>query len=196
MKPTYLPLGLALVIFFFTGCQKNDNQSTSANNFFKVEDQRHSIEKAAYVTLEGNPILENMKALLFNSDGISFDANSNRELIIKGKGKLMGFIIYGKKNDGLDNGDHFINLRPPFMEGDVALGFYDLNWDEKDGLIRYEENDGPSILAGKVTVLHKQDVVDLIFNFTTEHGKILTGQYNGPLQMNLIYRTEQIKFDN
>ena len=108
----------------------------------------------------------------------------------------MGFIIYSQKNEDLVNGDHFINLRPPYKQGDVALGFYNLDWDEKNGLIHYEEDDGPLLLAGKVTVLQKQDLADLKFNFTSEDGKILKGQYLGTLQKNLIYKTDQIEFDD
>lgn len=88
----------------------------------------------------------------------------------------MGFIIYSQKNERLKNGDNLINLRPLFEEGDIALDFYNLNWDKKDGLIHYELDEGPLMLAGKVTVLQKKDLVDLKFNFTTEEGKILKGQ--------------------
>jgi hypothetical protein len=63
-------------------------------------------------------------------------------------------------------------------------------------LIHYEEDEGPLMLAGKVTVLQKKDLVDLKFNFTTEEGKILKGQYLGSLQKNLIYKTDQIEFEN
>ena len=195
MKPTSPKLGLVLLFLLLIACQKTDSSSTSTN-YFKIDDQRHSIEKAAFVNLEDNPVLKDMKVLLFVSDGLSFDANSNRELKIRGKGKLMGFIIYSQKNERLKNGDHFINLRPPSEEGDIALGFYNLNWDEKDGLIHYEEDEGPLMLAGKVTVLQKKDLVDLKFNFTTEEGKILKGQYLGSLQKNLIYKTDQIEFEN
>jgi len=196
MKPIFTRLGLVPVFLLLINCQKTDSNNSTAINYFEVDDQTHYIKEAALIRLEGNPRLDNMKVLLFISDGLSIDANSNWELKIRGKGKLMGFIIYSKKNEGLDNGDHFINLRPPFKEGDIALGFYALNWDENDGLIYYEDDDDPIMLAGKVSVLQKQDLVKLEFNFTTEEGKILSGQYNGPLQKNLIYKTEQIEFDN
>ncbi|NCF30283.1 MAG: hypothetical protein GWP29_00085 [Bacteroidetes bacterium] len=110
MKPTSPKLGLVLLFLLLIACQKTDSSSTSTN-YFKIDDQRHSIEKAAFVNLEDNPVLKDMKVLLFISDGLSFDANSNRELKIRGKGKLMGFIIYSQKNERLKNGDHFINLR-------------------------------------------------------------------------------------
>ena len=195
MKPTYLTLGFALALLLFTGCQKTESEP-STKNYFDIDGQNHSIEKAALVKLEDNPVLNDMKVLLFISEGLSFDADSNRELKIKGRGTLTGFIIYSQKNEDLVNGDHFINLRPPYKEGDVALGFYNLDWDEKNGLIHYEEDDGPLLLAGKVTVLQKQDLADLKFNFTTEDGKILKGHYLGTLQKNLIYKTDQIEFDD
>ncbi|MDA0200196.1 MAG: hypothetical protein O2878_00705 [Bacteroidetes bacterium] len=195
MKPTYFNLGFAWVVLLFACCQKTESNSAT-NNFFDIDGKKHSIEKAAFVKLEDNSTLNNMKALLFSSKGLSFDTDSNRELKIKGRGTLMGFIIYSQKNEDLVNGDHFINLRPPYKEGDVALGFYNLDWDEKNGLIHYEEDDGPLLLAGKVTVLQKQDLADLKFNFTTEDGKILKGHYLGTLQKNLIYKTDQIEFDD
>jgi len=187
MKPTYLILGLALLFLLLISCQKTGSRTTPIN-YFEIDDQKHKIEKAAFVNLEDNPVLKDMKAILFISDGLSFDANSNRELKIRGKGKLMGFIIYSQNNEELENGDYFINLLPPFKEGDIALGFYDLDWYEKTGLILYEE--------GEATVVQKQDLADLKFNFTTEEGKILKGEYLGSLQKNLIYKTGQIEFDN
>ena len=195
MKPTYLILGLALLFLLLISCQKTGSRTTPIN-YFEIDDQKHKIEKAAFVNLEDNPVLKDMKAILFISDGLSFDANSNRELKIRGKGKLMGFIIYSQNNEELENGDYFINLLPPFKEGDIALGFYDLDWYKKTGLILYEEGEGFSLLAGKATVVQKQDLADLKFNFTTEEGKILKGEYLGSLQKNLIYKTGQIEFDN
>ena len=84
-------------------CQKTGNGTTPIN-YFEIDDQKHKIEKAAFVNLEDNTVLKDMKALLFISDGLSFDANSNRELKIRGKGKLMGFIIYSQNNEELENG--------------------------------------------------------------------------------------------
>ena len=153
-------------------CQKTGNGTTPIN-YFEIDDQKLKIEEAAFVNLEDNTVLKDMKALLFISDGLSFDANSNLELKIRGKGKLMGFIIYSQNNEELENGDYFINLLPPLKEGDITLGFYDLDWYEKTGLILYEEGEGFILLAGKVTVVQKQGLADLKFNFTTEEGKIL-----------------------
>ena len=88
MKPTYLTLVFAWAILLFTGCQKTDSEP-STNNYFDIDGQNHSIEKAAFVKLEDNPVLNDMKVLLFISEGLSFDTDSNRELKIKGRGTLM-----------------------------------------------------------------------------------------------------------
>jgi hypothetical protein len=68
MKPTSPKLGLVLLFLLLIACQKTDSSSTSTN-YFKIDDQRHSIEKAAFVNLEDNPVLKDMKVLLFISDG-------------------------------------------------------------------------------------------------------------------------------
>lgn len=87
-----------------------------------------------------------MKALLFASDGISFMANNDQTLEINGKGQLMGFIIHSNTEKALSNGDHYINLRPPYKEGDIAVGFYTMNWDEGNGVVFYEKTIGRSFL--------------------------------------------------
>lgn len=121
-----------------------------------------------------------MKALLFASDGISFMANNDQTLEINGKGQLMGFIIHSNTEKALSNGDHYINLRPPYKEGDIAVGFYTMNWDEGNGVVFYEKTIGPALLAGKANVLQKQDIIS--FSFTDENRNILKGVYNGSIQ--------------
>ena len=71
-----------------------------------------------------------------------------------------------------------------------------MNWDESKGIVFYEKTIGPSLLAGKVTVLQKKDVISLSFNFTDEDQNIVSGVYNGPLQKNLIYKTDHIDLEN
>ena len=137
-----------------------------------------------------------MKALLLASDGITFTAKDEKALQIKGKGQLLGFIIHSNSTNDLTNGDHYVNLRPPFKEGDIAIGFYTMNWDESKGIVFYEKTIGPSLLVGKVTVLQKKDVISLSFNFTDEDQNIVSGVYNGPLQKNLIYKTDHIDLEN
>lgn len=193
MKPT-LTL-LLTILYVFTGCQKSNTKNRS-DNHFKLNEENHAIEKAALIELVGNDVLNNMKVVLFGSEGIRFDADINRELQIKGQGKLMGFIIYGENPTLLDKGNHYINLRPPYEKGDVALSFYSLDWNEEDELLRYEENNGFIILAGKVSILENQELTSLTFDFTVENGSILKGSYQGELQKNMIYNTDHIDFEN
>ncbi len=148
------------------------------------------------VKLLDNTFLKDMKAFLFASDGISFETKSENTLQIKGKGSLLGFIIHSNQEDALTSGDYFINLRPPFKEGDIAVGFYSMNWDENDNVLFYEKTVGPSLLAGKISVLQKQDLISLSFNFTDDAGNLLTGVYNGTPKKNLIYKTDQIDFED
>jgi hypothetical protein len=54
---------------------------------------------------------------------------------------LLGFIIHSEQEDALSNGNHYINLRPPFGEGDIAIGFYALNWKDNDGVFLYGFSD-------------------------------------------------------
>ncbi|MEK9603671.1 MAG: hypothetical protein VW127_04525 [Flavobacteriaceae bacterium] len=193
MKPTIILL--VTILFVFAGCQKS-NTKNRYDNHFKLNEENHAIEKAAMIELVGNDLLNDMKVVLFASEGIRFDTDINRELQIRGQGKLMGFIIYSENPSQLDKGNHYINLRPPYEKGDVALGFYSLDWNEEDELLRYEENNGSVILAGKVSILENQELTNLSFDFTVEDGNILTGSYQGEFQKNMIYKTDHIDLEN
>ncbi|MGB0396334.1 MAG: hypothetical protein ACPGC6_06155 [Flavobacteriaceae bacterium] len=195
MKPIITHLGIAFFFYFFIGCEDPLYNSTS-NNHFRVGGKTTVISSAALVKLSGNNLLNDMKALLLASDGITFTAKDEKALQIKGKGQLLGFIIHSNSTNDLTNGDHYVNLRPPFKEGDIAIGFYTMNWDESKGIVFFEKTIGPSLLAGKVTVLQKKDVISLSFNFTDEDQNIVSGVYNGPLQKNLIYKTDHIDLEN
>ena len=196
MKPTFAIASFVLLFLILTNCDNSESTDPETSSQFIVDQITYTIDQAAMVELLGNPFLIDMKVILFASGGLRFDADSNRELKIRGKGQLMGFMIYNKKGDPLTNGDHFVNLRPPYNKGEVSLGFYSIEWDEADGLVFYEDKEGPTLLAGKVTVLDSGDEVSFNFNFTDNRGKILTGTFNGKLQKNLIYRTEQIDFED
>ena len=77
MKPIFTRLGLVPVFLLLINCQKTDSNNSTAINYFEVDDQTHYIKEAALIRLVGNPRLDNMKVLLFISDGLSIDANSN-----------------------------------------------------------------------------------------------------------------------
>lgn len=107
---------------------------------------------------------------------------------------LLGFIIHSEQEDALSNGNHYINLRPPFGKGDIAIGFYALNWNENDGVFLYEQTEGNALLAGKVAVVQKDNSINLSFNFTDENGSLIRGNYNGQPLKNLIYKADHIDF--
>ena len=137
-----------------------------------------------------------MKAIVFASDGISFGWDDKKDFKLIGKGSLLGFIIYSNNNKALTDGDYFVNLSPPFGEGDIAIGFYTLNWEERDNIVFYENSDGTALLAGKITVTEKEGVSSISFRLIDENGSILSGVFNGSLQKNFVYKTEQIDFEN
>ena len=193
MKLTFILTEFPLILFFFIGC--NDPfQDSSAKNHFKVDGNTIMIRSAAMVNLTGNKVLNEMKGLLFASNGIAFTSKSGKVLQINGKGQLLGFIIHSNASNALTNGDHYIKLRLPFMKGDIAIGFYTMNWDESKGTVFFEKTIGPSLLAGKATVLQKKDIIYITLNFTDEDGNNLTGVYNGKIERNLIYKTDHIDF--
>ena len=94
----------------------------------------------------------------------------------------------------MSNGNHYINLRPPFGEGDIAIGFYALNWKDNDGVFLYEQTEGNALLAGKVVVVQKDNSINLSFNFTDENGSLIRGNYNGQPLKNLVYKADHIDF--
>lgn len=58
------------------------------------------------VNLTGNRLLNEMKGLLFASNGIAFKPKDGKILQINGKGQLLGFIIHSNASNTLTNGDH------------------------------------------------------------------------------------------
>ena len=78
------PDGIPLDFIFFIGC--NDPfQDSSAKNHFKVDGNTIMIHSAAMVNLTGNKVLNEMKGLLFASNGIAFTSKSGKVLQINGK---------------------------------------------------------------------------------------------------------------
>ena len=134
MKLTFILMEFPLILFFFIGCD-DPFQDSSAKNHFKVDGNTIMIRSAAMVNLTGNKVLNEMKGLLFASNGIAFTSKSGKVLQINGKGQLLGFIIHSNASNALTNGDHYIKLRLPFMKGDIAIGFYTMNWDESKGTV-------------------------------------------------------------
>ena len=193
MKPTVTLLGYALVIIGLINCEKN-NPSSESNNYIIVVDKKSFISSSAIVELPGNPVLKDMKAVLLGSEGIFFSNKEGNNLSIKGNGMLLGFIIHSEQEDALSNGNHYINLRPPFGKGDIAIGFYALNWKDNDGVFLYEQTEGNALLAGKVAVVQKDNSINLSFNFTDENGSLIRGNYNGQPLKNLIYKADHIDF--
>jgi len=155
MKPTLTLLGFALLFCVLIYCERTD-PSTSSINHFKIEEKNTIITSAAFVNLSENSLLNNMKAIVFASDGISFGWDDKKNFKLIGKGPLLGFIIHSNNEATLTDGDYFVNLSPPFGEGDIAIGFYTLNWDERDSIVFYENSDGTALLAGKITVTEKE----------------------------------------
>lgn len=133
MKPTLTLLGFALLSFVSIHCNRSDPVA-SPTNHFKIEEKITIISSAAFVNLSENRFLNKMKALIFASDGITFGLDDDKKFKLMGKGPLLGLIIYSNNETTLTPGDYFVNLRPPFGEGDIAIGFYTLNWDEREGV--------------------------------------------------------------
>jgi hypothetical protein len=193
MKPTLTLLGFALLSFVSIHCNRSDPVA-SPTNHFKIEEKITIISSAAFVNLSENRFLNKMKALIFASDGITFGLDDDKKFKLMGKGPLLGLIIYSNNETTLTPGDYFVNLRPPFGEGDIAIGFYTLNWDEREGVVFYEKTDGTALVAGKVTVTEKEGMTSVTFLLTDENGSSLSGLYSGPLQKNFVYKTDQIDF--
>ena len=89
-----------------------------------------------------------------------------------------------------------MNLRPPFSEGDIAIGLYTLDWEEDKGSVFYNENEGPSLLSGKLTVTKEGKQTSISFKCTDEDGRLITGVFKGDLLKNLSYNTDHIDYED
>ncbi|MBT3445181.1 MAG: hypothetical protein HN443_09085 [Flavobacteriaceae bacterium] len=125
MKPTLTCLGFVLLLFVYSNCEKSNK--TDFENYFKVAEKKIFITSGAMVKLLDNTFLKDMKAVLFASDGISFETKSENTLQIKDKGSLLGFTIHSNhevesKNNRLEISlKRGVNIRNGHFEFNVPF---------------------------------------------------------------------------
>lgn len=115
------------------------------------------------------------KILLLLSKGISLRQNEGGDLYLKGKGVLMGLLLYDLAESGLSTGDYFIDLRPPHKIGEASIGFYSLNFDENLVQGPYLDYPGLALLAGKIKVENLLGQTQLTLDLVDENGNTVAG---------------------
>ena len=187
---------LCITLCFFIYFCSNKQIEYSSADYFKISETQYTIESAAFLKLTGLSFFNNLNGLIFATDGVSFFSLNDKMLSLKGKGKILGFIIYSSESETLNDGVHFMNLRPPYSEGDIAIGFYTLDWNEDKDSVFYDENDGPRLLSGKLTVTKEGEQTSISFKCTDEDGRLVTGVFKGDLLKNLSYNTDHINYED
>lgn len=194
MRSSALLSSIALCFFIYF-CSNKQIEYSSPDHF-KINETQYIIESAAFVKLTGPSFFNNLNGLIFATDGVSFSSLNDKVLSLKGKGKILGFIIYSSEKETLNEGVHFMNLRPPYSEGDIAIGFYTLDWEEDKGSVFYDENEGSGLLSGKLTVTKEGKQTSISFKCTDEDGRLITGVFKGDLLKNLSYNTDHIDYED
>ncbi len=129
----------------------------------------------------GNQYQGHLKILLLLSEGIALSQKEDGTLNLKGKGTLMGLLLYDNDDNGLNSGDYFIDLRPPHNIGEASIGFYTLAFDENKVDGPYFNYPGVALLAGKINVKNTPKHTQLTLDLVDENGKKISGTIQQPL---------------
>lgn len=175
----FKPVLLLLVIFCFLIACQEEKTTPPQNNVVYSNDSPYNISTLGLSNLgpdpKGNQYQGHLKVLLLLSEGISMSEEQNGMLYLKGKGFLLGIILYDAFATGLTDGEYYIDLRPPHEIGEASIGFYTFSFDESlvDG--PYLNYPGLALLSGKICVKNKQQSVELTLDLIDENGKSIIG---------------------
>ena len=175
---TYLSYAMVLGVLQCIAPKENESISTS---HFTVQDVRYIIQTAGIVDFGENAALYDghRTALIFISDGVTFETNLENRLTLLGKGALFGLVLYLPTKLGVAEGDYFVNLRPPYAKGDIGIGFYTLYFDEPNATVPYFDTQGEGLLSGKLTVTNNENVTRLTLSMITAQGLSFDADFSG-----------------
>lgn len=183
LKSTTFLLFLSLL---FIRCSENNNISTP-DNYFEIDGGRYSISDAGLTDFGRDPTTSlyegHFLVVVFITQGIRFDQDSNGDLLLKGAGALMGLVTCSNTENRLEDGTYFVNLRPPYAVRDLAVGFYTTDFDQNKVEGRYFDYEGTALLSGKMTVSHRQEVTIIQMDLLNENGKKIRSYYEGELDL-------------
>jgi hypothetical protein len=167
-------------------CKDSSLEIDSVASYFSIGNELFPIARAGLVNLGEdfeNKLYEGfMNVLLFVTEDVYFTEEDSGELLLKGKGALMGVIVYSMKKWELESGDYFVNLRPPYLINDIGIGFYTSAFMEENVNGPYFDYEGVGLLAGKMTVENLTDKIKIMLSFIDEQGQEITAFYSGTLQ--------------
>ena len=180
MAPIKPFLLLLVVICFFIVCQQEKAKTTTPeNNVFYINDSPNSITTFGLSNLgpdpSGNQYQGYLKVLLLLSEGITMSEDPTGLLYLKGKGTLLGILLYNQTATTLTEGDYYVDLRPPHEIGEASIGFYTLAFDESLVNGPYLNYPGLALLSGKISIKNKQQSVELTLDLIDENGKSISG---------------------
>ena len=126
MHRTALPLVLIFLVFFY--CSESDDKKNENNNFFSINSERYPINRAGIIDfgpdLSNSIYKGNLLVIIFVAEGIEFNQEEDGNLLLEGTGAIMGLVTFSDYKNYLEDGNYFLNLRPPFEKGDVSIAFY------------------------------------------------------------------------
>jgi len=185
MLRTVIPLVLFLLISPF--CSNGDGDNNKTNNFFTIKGEKFSIARAGIsdfgIDPSNNIYKGNFLVLLFVTEGIAFNTTPNGDLLLEGTGAIMGLVTFSDTMNYLEDGNYFINLKPPFQKGDVSIGFYTTSFDSKRVMGPYFDYDGIPLLSGKMTVNHSNENTLVTMNMIDEIGNEINTNFEGKLEL-------------
>jgi len=176
-----------LLFLTFNYCSDREDKIEESENLFTFSNEKFSIARAGIADFGIDPTAilytGNFLVLLFVTEGITFSTEANGNLLLTGTGAILGLVTFSNSNDYLDDGNYFVNLRPPFEKGDVSIGFYTTTFDSKEVNGPYFDYEGIPILSGKMTVNNLEENIQITLNMIDEIGNKINFNYEGMLDL-------------
>ena len=185
MHRTALPLVLIFLVFFY--CSESDDKKNENNNFFSINSERYPINRAGIIDfgpdLSNSIYKGNLLVIIFITEGIEFNQEEDGNLLLEGTGAIMGLVTFSDYKNYLEDGNYFLNLRPPFEKSDVSIAFYSPTFNSEYVVGPYFNYDGISVLSGKMIINHlnKNTVVEM--NMIDEIGNTIHTTFEGNLEV-------------
>lgn len=175
MKTFKSILVLAFVIVASISCDSDDDNDTigsdNGTGSLSYDGNEYALDKGSLINYGGSGNSFNFDITL-GSPSLTLDQFGDFD----GTGEVVYFELWTDQQSGLKSGTYNFDASSrsdfTFTIADVGIGC------NQNGTCTFED----AARTGSVTINKNGDSYDLIFNFTTNTGELITGNYNGSLR--------------
>lgn len=183
---------LCILSVLFVGCSKDDDviidkdddtnidQGTpTTNGFFQIDEVKYGLSDGIIVTYKSKEHESYNTKLSLLSSELS-KKQKNGDWLLSGKGSSIELDMFSSSPNKLDDGEYvYYDSEPPYPAKTFRYGEYLINLDADNH--KKPEAYG-AVSGGKITVSKVGNIYNITFNLTSNHGKKITGSYEGVVQ--------------